>query len=910
MQLPSYFDVVRRLLSTRRKKGRTPKTGDRLSEKGPHDDSKRALAATLAENGDLRARIDELQDLSAQIQLLQHDLEDANTTTKASAVAADAQRARLQRADAEGAQQRAKIANLERAADRDARERRDVLVLADARERAAAEAEARRTKTQEVEERDVVELVKGLNAHIEAAAAAMAGSRKPGVATMPPTGSAESVRRLERGGWVGEQLLAMLHERGRGRTDVVKAVLQVGMASFVRWVVMSWDLDACGETSVLEDIYAQVECRESTSVARRWKALTRSHMDRAVAPPSQPDRLYQTLFDFANDVLLVGGGGGATRPAGATERVLSEIVGLALDVRLAAGVSSMSREFVVYEAEMGSGFDAPDIEVASKGLILSDIEVAGFKCSLYDEAGALSIFVPVATVVGQLPAHALKTLDRRLITTPHCLTLFIRDSQRLFSPEACSPGVKFSVGLSRTDQIPPSLRCGARIPHDLTDFNVSSALEDAMNDLFLGVFALRRRYRLGWAGAEVLHFKLAENMGRQSDESVYNESSQHICHADELEAAILDNYGVKCGYDSTNMPLLAFRYLLRRFLYSICSEPTSTDLIVSLAYTAAAHHKLSPLPIGLGLRIGPGDPVMTVVDALTDSQICDAVLVLLSRIPSIAVIKSRIEAFRAAYGTTSSRVRVQDLGFSDVPEASWILLRWAVASFPMRIEEIRAPVERVGSIDSRWRQFRLVYPSPQAEYTFAQAVRVAQAFSMNARRYPSVYGFHGSPVHNWHSILHHGLWSKHTANARKFGDGIYFSKTWSIAEEYAKTANRSSQWPNRAFDVDQCLALAEVVNDRPAFVYSFSTHWRAERYPAKKPSPVAKNVFVVDQPDWIVCRFLMVKGGPVEGRTGRDVWAATESDAGVPRSLSFVVQDPQHVLTADGGAAVLIPEFD
>ncbi|KAH9940079.1 uncharacterized protein BXZ73DRAFT_99081 [Epithele typhae] len=351
MQLPSYLDVVR----------------GRLPEKGPLDDPKRALAATLAENGDLKARIDELQDLSAQIQLLQHNLDSTTTTTttKASAAAADAQRARLQRADAEGAQQHAKIANLERAAERAAREHRDVFALADVRERAAAEAEARLMKTQEVEERDVVELVKGLNAHIEAAAAAMAGSRKPGAATTAPTGSAESVRRLERGGWVGEQLLAMLRKQGRARADVVKVVLQVGMASFVRWVVMSWDLDACGETSVLEDIYAQVECRESTSVARRWKALTRSHMDRAVAPPSQPDRLYQTLFDFANGVLLVGGGADATRPAGATERVLSEIVGLALDVRLAAGVSSMSREFVVHEAEMGSVLDAPDIEVAN-----------------------------------------------------------------------------------------------------------------------------------------------------------------------------------------------------------------------------------------------------------------------------------------------------------------------------------------------------------------------------------------------------------------------------------------------------------------------------------------------------------------------------------------------------------------
>ncbi|KAH9940077.1 uncharacterized protein BXZ73DRAFT_43220 [Epithele typhae] len=496
-----------------------------------------------------------------------------------------------------------------------------------------------------------------------------------------------------------------------------------------------------------------------------------------------------------------------------------------------------------------------------------------------------------------------------------------------------------------------------------------------MDDIFQEVLALRRRYGLSWAGAEALHFKLADML---------TDKDALICQEEDAETMLLKDYDVGNlidGPEDMNVPLMAFRYFLRRFLmcarccsvchrlqtgstyqatrafvckspscstrfyregvgrcleYAICTQPTSVDTLVSLAYTASFYEKLSPLPVGLDLRTGPRN---TLVDALpekqvsymtydevpateTSVQICEATLNLLKQIPPIATLKALIDASRLAPETASSRLRVQDLGLP-VPEAAWVLMRWVVFSSPMRIEEMRTPMERVRSIGPQWRQFRLTCASQQAEDGFTEAIRDARTRSTNSKVYPSAYGFHGSPVFNWYSILHHGLWLKDIANGRKFGDGVYFSKMWRIAEGFAKTAARAAQWPNRAFDIDQCLALAEVVNERSAFVYDFSTH----RWPRKKkPTDVAKHVFVVDKTDWIiwcVCsrkcgivnahvlssRFLMVKGAVADPERGLDDCTAAYGAMGCSGTSHFVKQDPKHVLTADGGAAVLIPEF-
>jgi len=61
--------------------------------------------------------------------------------------------------------------------------------------------------------------------------------------------------------------------------------------------------------------------------------------------------------------------------------------------------------------------------------------------------------------------------------------------------------------------------------------------------------------------------------------------------------------------------------------------------------------------------------------------------------------------------------------------------------------------------------------APDAEAKFQKAVAFAKGQNANAKAYPTLLAFHGSPLRNWHSIIRNGLWFKEVANGRAYGDG-------------------------------------------------------------------------------------------------------------------------------------------
>jgi len=73
-----------------------------------------------------------------------------------------------------------------------------------------------------------------------------------------------------------------------------------------------------------------------------------------------------------------------------------------------------------------------------------------------------------------------------------------------------------------------------------------------------------------------------------------------------------------------------------------------------------------------------------------------------------------------------------------------------------------------------------------------------------------LYGFHGSRVENFHSILHHGLVQHMNKNAL-FGEGTYLSAELSITLPYAPTG---SGWTESILgDKLSCIAVCEIIND-------------------------------------------------------------------------------------------------
>ena len=75
--------------------------------------------------------------------------------------------------------------------------------------------------------------------------------------------------------------------------------------------------------------------------------------------------------------------------------------------------------------------------------------------------------------------------------------------------------------------------------------------------------------------------------------------------------------------------------------------------------------------------------------------------------------------------------------------------------------------------------------------------------------------------------------------------GIYLAKEASISASFANYASQAFQWPNSAYAIQQCMTLAEVVNQPSQFVYEFGTH-------GGNYSTVARSTLVVGATEWVI----------------------------------------------------------
>jgi ubiquitin-conjugating enzyme E2 Q len=109
-------------------------------------------------------------------------------------------------------------------------------------------------------------------------------------------------------------------------------------------------------------------------------------------------------------------------------------------------------------------------------------------------------------------------------------------------------------------------------PGRFDKFSLSTSLNSLLNDSLLSLIQLRLKFGIGWAGAEVL---LAEQTARQVPaESIFESLAHQIHMADEEEKGIallpVDPFlrHSQAGGNDLNLPLVAYSYLLRRFLVS------------------------------------------------------------------------------------------------------------------------------------------------------------------------------------------------------------------------------------------------------------------------------------------------------------------------------------------------------
>jgi ubiquitin-conjugating enzyme E2 Q len=227
-------------------------------------------------------------------------------------------------------------------------------------------------------------------------------------------------------------------------------------------------------------------------------------------------------------------------------------------------------------------------------------------------------------------------------------------------------------------------------------------------------------------------------------------------------------------------------------------------------------------------------------DSLNDNQKRGAIAGQLDLLPNVIELKEYLTRNRmATLSNWTDRIS---------PTASGIL-RWIIASNRACIVQVDNPDQPEKNRNARlhgmegWMQFRFAMGAPDKERRFMNSV---QATTDRLKlKYPTLFAWHGSPLHNWHSIIREGLHFKEVSHGRAFGNGCYHSMDFNTSFGYSGMHYRgagggASGWPSSMLNISCAMALNEIVNAPKEYVNS-NPH------------------LVVAQLDWIQTRYLFVQ---------------------------------------------------
>ncbi|WWC88980.1 uncharacterized protein L201_003895 [Kwoniella dendrophila CBS 6074] len=380
--------------------------------------------------------------------------------------------------------------------------------------------------------------------------------------------------------------------------------------------------------------------------------------------------------------------------------------------------------------------------------------------------------------------------------------------------------------------------------HGIPGFYLSAPLLNYLKS-FGRCYKLRTAFGLNWTTADKI------GMDEEKSRQVFmnNEIPKIIGEEDK-------NDPVAKGLES-NIPLVAFHWVLRRFLeapkyclncglevhlpslrpyvcdkplclygfmslglgpsveHTILTHPAVVDVLLSFAHCAASGGSSTrmELPLHLHIEVPPefGIPQSKLIDDLTDADQRRALAWLIEKLPRVSEIKAHLES-----GGKLKAI--------DAPIGSIGVLRWVVGSCRAYLKETK-PGEGVQDIKSQnghgslgdLKQFTFVVGSPEQENNFKKEVELAKQGNKNCITYPSLLAFHGSAAERWHNILRTGLDFSETINGRAYGNGVYFaSDSATSMGTYAR--GTSCMRDNADFKMSKATALVELVNVPSTFV--------------------------------------------------------------------------------------------
>lgn len=202
-------------------------------------------------------------------------------------------------------------------------------------------------------------------------------------------------------------------------------------------------------------------------------------------------------------------------------------------------------------------------------------------------------------------------------------------------------------------------------------------------------------------------------------------------------------------------------------------------------------------------------------------------------------------------------------------------------------EESTSPT-KVQGLSSDWMQFRFVQGSPEKEVRFLKEVVAAKPLILKKGaevRRPTLFAWHGSPLYNWHSIIRMGLNFDQTLHGRSYGNGVYLSPSSSVSQAYAAERvggleyHLGGLWPNSELRITASMAICEIVNSPRKFV-------------SANPHYVLNNI------EWIQCRYLMVKTKPTSAAL-ENPFPGRHAGSRTQEHLGYVEQQASYPLMAD-----------
>ncbi|GAA5983163.1 hypothetical protein JCM10908_000179 [Rhodotorula pacifica] len=551
----------------------------------------------------------------------------------------------------------------------------------------------------------------------------------------------------------------------------------------------------------------------------------------------------------------------------------------------------------------------------------------------------LDLVVSVAKRVNLLgvPARALQAWDSRLITGEVVYLVLLMNFGSTYPVDLdnqTSGQVRFRVGVSPTYKpskaaISAAFRAHSSNPYTPGEFgaiSLSNPLNALMNDKFQQIVQIRRSNdRVGWAGAEQ-HCFTSEAAGQPLDKKAARVADKDEKTAADANASLLPKDPMASTKTAGNFPLLAFSYLIRRFVMCprfclncfkrcdmvitplkpfVCDNPLclfqliqlglgpsleheietnapAVDLLVQLAYIAAKEGGLRDelLPVGLELKVpragGEAGETDDLDDLANDDLKRAGIAALIVELPPINEMKKWLlgEDMTADERAMHRTRKLIDMRDGKVSISAWRLLRFIVASNTSYLKLIEDEDELVQGIPAEYRQFRFIVGDPAKEHRLAESIKAAQKVDANAVTYPTLYAFHGSAVRNWSSILRQGLHFKETINGRAHGHGVYFAIQGEVSlGTYAN--NTLNSWKNAEFAISKLAAICEVTNRPQEFVSS-------------------RPYLVCDKLDWIQCRVLIVQRNNL---TVPDENQASSSKKPGKTSIKTIPLDPKFPLT-------------